>query len=175
MTAPDATHRLRGLPSSPPPARLGTRDELIEVAAQVADQLCARALVGGGVQPAAGHGQVALELRHLLPNLDDAEFDAHLARLDRIAAHISSVETSDAEDPTGYLDAAAAAGLDLSDYPVAAEQADDGDAHTDVAAFRSAVVEHWDTALLLAVAAIVNADIAARRLSSGATTHTRTG
>ena len=137
---------LRGLPSTPPAPRPTGREELIVHAARVAGRLAARATLGEGVLAPVAHGEVALELRHLLPLVDDLVVDEHLARLERAARFVTSAETAQGADPSLYASAAWDAGLDLAD--VAA----------DVEALRASVIEHWDQTLLQVVVDLVDAD-----------------
>jgi hypothetical protein len=88
----------------------------------------------------------------LLPWVEEAVFDRHLARLDRVARFISSAEAAESSDVNSYDDAAWEAGLDLSDFPAAAEQWSGGDAYLDAETFRAAVIEYWDLELRREVA-----------------------
>lgn len=152
------TRFLKGLPSTPPAPRPARRDELIVHAARVAGRLAARATVTDGVLAPAAHGEVALELRHLLPLVDDGVFDQHLARLERAARLVTSAETAQAADLSAYASAAWDAGLDLADF-----EADD------VETFRISVIEHWDQALLQVVIDLVDADRSAPVADGGST------
>lgn len=113
--------------------------------------------------PPASHGEVALHLRELFPLVEDAVFDRHMARLDRAARFVSDAEVAEADDVVSYADAAWDARLDPADFG------------EDVQEFRSAVIEHWDLALLHAVSDLVAADDSTRSVAGGPLTGVRAG
>jgi hypothetical protein len=93
--APGTGRRLHAVPETVVSAEVG-RDDRLVAALALAQELCARADPAGNLLPAAHHGDVVLELRWLLPAMDQATFDGHLASIDRIAAFISVAEAADA-------------------------------------------------------------------------------
>jgi hypothetical protein len=144
---------LRGLPSLTGRSRPSNPEGLLAEAVRVASRLAARATLGHGVLAPSSHADVALELRDLFPLIEDDVFDHHLARLDRAARFVSSAETADADDTAAYDEAAWEAGLDPADFA------------GDVEGFRDEVIEHWDLALLEAVADLVTADGSSSRFA----------
>ncbi|MCW2835646.1 MAG: hypothetical protein JWN68_3599 [Nocardioides sp.] len=137
---------LRGLPSLADAGRATRRDDRFVEGLRLASRLSARATVGDGVLPPATHSEVALELRELLPVIDDDVFDQHMSRLDRAARFVSAAEVADADDVAAYADAAWGAGLDPADFAEDAQE------------LRTEVIQHWDLALLDAVSDLVAAD-----------------
>jgi hypothetical protein len=115
-----------------------------------AERLCARVTASGDITQPARHADVALELREVVPLLDDALFDQHMAQIQRAATRVTEAETADADDTDRYADAAWGADLDVSDFP--ADPLDDTQSVTDYEAFRAAVIQHWDIELRSAVA-----------------------
>lgn len=104
---------------------------------------------------------MALELRALLPLVDDDAFDAYLVRLDRIAGFISSAETAAPDESDRFADAAWEAGIDFFDAPARNTDTHDhldgvGAAHGHVDTFREAVIAPWDVQLRREVDALVN-------------------
>lgn len=125
----------------------------------VAEHLCGRATTSGDQVPARHHGEVALELREMLPLVDDATFDEHMARIDVIAGHITALEVDEA-GTEAHEAAALAAGLDPFDFPLRRPSRMSVEDEDLVAAeeFRSAVIEHWDLELRREVASLVAAN-----------------
>jgi hypothetical protein len=140
---------LRGVPAARRHPQPADPAALVDAAVGVVEQLCGRALAGGGSTAPAPHGDVALELRDLVPTLDDSVFDRLFGAIARAAWLVTVGETADS-DEVAFAEAAWAAGLDRADFALS----DYGDAE-----FRAAVVEHWDLELRIPVERLIASEL----------------
>ena len=135
--------------SRPGPARSGAATVLVDAAVAVVEQLCGRALSDGTSTTPTPYGQVAIELRDLLPTVDDPAFDTAMSAIARAAWLVTVGETAE-HDEDAFAEAAWAAGIDRIEFDLS----DEGDAE-----FRAAVIEHWDLEVRAQVADLVAAEV----------------
>lgn len=138
-----------------------TQAEMVSALYARADRLCAHLDDDGSFTPVTSLMQTAADLRALVPNVDQGEFDEHLAHIDAAAANFNTVEAAEPEDTTAYEEQADAARLQLDEFPV--EDYDGEGVYSDCEAFHSAVRDACSDRFYDAVVALADADLRAAR------------
>lgn len=155
----DSSRRTAHRPLGPEAAGRSKVDQgLVRAALRVVERRCVRRTCDGHLVGGAPHGEVALALRDLLAEVEDAEFDQCMAAVERACVHISTTESAHPEDWEAYSVAAWEANIDPDDaFVPSAEPEDMWLLH------HRAVIQHWDLELRKAVEQLVCAALCSRR------------